>query len=125
MENWHSFWSRPYHTDNEVIENATFSLYANDQDVPPIFPDWRHICFGAVTTDLQTNILQTTHRQDYPYTTFTASETRSLSGAALTTTINTYGATNLGGTRNQVFRTQSQVISNDLDGTPLPTATST
>jgi len=79
----------------------------------------------VVTTDLQTNIVQTqTYRQDYPYTGFVESDVRMLSSLALNSTVNIYGSTNLGGTRSQVYLSQSQIVSNDLDGTPLPTATS-
>jgi len=80
----------------------------------------------VVTTDLQTNVVQTqTYRQDYPYTGFVASDIRKLGSLALNWTINFYGSNNLGGTRSQVFLSRSQIASNDLDGTPLPTATST
>lgn len=79
----------------------------------------------VVTTDLQTSIKQTTTlRQDYPYTGFTLTDVRSLGSLALSSTVNFYGSTNLGGSRYQVFLNQRQVASNDLDGTALPTATS-
>jgi hypothetical protein len=75
-------------------------------------------------TDLQTNILQTTtYRQDYPYLYLVASDTQTLGASTLSATTNTYGSTALGGTRYQVFQTQSQASKNDLDGTALPTAT--
>jgi hypothetical protein len=77
-------------------------------------------------TDLQTNIVSTTtYRQDYPYTFLASSETKKLGTATLNSTTNTYGSTALGGTRYQVFLTQSQASSADLDGSALPTATST
>jgi hypothetical protein len=76
------------------------------------------------TTDLQTNIVQTTtYRQDYPFLFSVASDTQALGGSTLSATTNTYGSTSLGGTRYQVFLTQSQSIKNDLDGTAVPTAT--
>ncbi len=77
-------------------------------------------------TDLQTNILQsTTYRQDYPYLYLVANESQTLGAGTLSTTTNTYGSTSLGGTRYQVFQTQSQTSKNDLDSTGLPTATTT
>jgi hypothetical protein len=76
-------------------------------------------------TDLQTNIVQTTnYRQDFPFVTLVASETRKLGNTTLSTTTNVYGATALGGTRYQVFLNQSQASGADLDGSVLPTATS-
>ncbi|MEH2503403.1 hypothetical protein V1290_002214 [Bradyrhizobium sp. AZCC 1578] len=76
------------------------------------------------TTDLQTNIVQTTtYRQDYPFLFSVANESQTLASATLSTTTNTYGSTSLGGTRYQVFLTQSQTTKNDLDGTAVPTAT--
>jgi len=77
-------------------------------------------------TDLQTNILQTTtYRQDYPYLYLVASDAQTLGAGTLSTTTNTYGSTSLGGTRYQVFQTQSEASKNDLDGTALPSATTT
>lgn len=77
-------------------------------------------------TDLQTNILQTTtYRQDYPYLYLAASDTQTLGAGTLSSTTNTYSSTSLGGTRYQVFQTQSQTSKNDLDGTAVPTATTT
>ncbi len=78
----------------------------------------------VTATDLQTSIVKTTtYRQDYPYTAMVARETQSLSGATLSTTNNAYGFTGLGGTRYQVFLTQTQASSADLDGSALPTVT--
>ena len=81
--------------------------------------------FQKVTaTDLQTNIVKTTtYRQDYPYTALAVSETQTLSGATLGTTANSYGSASLGGTRYQIFLTQSEASSTDLDGSALPTVT--
>lgn len=77
-------------------------------------------------TDLQTNVAQTTiYRQDFPFASLVASETTKLGATTLGTTKNTYGATALGGTRFQVFLTQSQSTKADLDGSVLPTTTST
>ncbi len=80
----------------------------------------------VIVTDLQTNIVQTTnYRQDYPYVSLVASQTKTLNGVTLNSTFNFYGSTPLGGSRYQVFLTQSQAGSADLDGSVLPTATST
>jgi hypothetical protein len=76
------------------------------------------------TTDLQTNIVQTTtYRQDYPFLFSVGNESQTLGSATLSATTNTYGSTSLGGTRYQVFLSQSQTVKNDLDGTAAPTAT--
>jgi hypothetical protein len=76
-------------------------------------------------TDLQTNIVQTTtYRQDYPFLFSVANESQTLANATLGATTNTYGSTSLGGTRYQVFLIQSQTSKNDLDGTAVPSATS-
>lgn len=76
------------------------------------------------STDLQTSMVATSNfRQDYPYTGLTASETKALNGATLSSIINAYGYTALGGTRYQVFLTQSQASSADLDGSAAPTVT--
>jgi len=76
-------------------------------------------------TDLQTNIVQTTtYRQDFPFTSLVADETRKLGSTTLGATSNVYGATPLGGSRYQVFLNQSQATGADLDGSVLPTATS-
>ncbi|HXO69661.1 MAG TPA: FG-GAP-like repeat-containing protein, partial [Bradyrhizobium sp.] len=75
-------------------------------------------------TDAQTGIVQTSNfRQDYPYLNLAASETQTVGGITLGATTNTHGSTALGGTRYQVFLTQSQTAKNDLDGTAFPTAT--
>ena len=74
--------------------------------------------------DLQTNILSTTNfRQDYPYIGLTASQTKTLNGTTLSATYNAYGFNALGGTRYQVFLTESQTSGADLDGSVLPTTT--
>jgi hypothetical protein len=75
-------------------------------------------------TDLQTNIVQTSNfRQDFPYLGLVASTSKKLNSTTLNQTTNTYGTTALGGTRSQVFLTQSVAASSDLDGTALPTLT--
>jgi hypothetical protein len=84
--------------------------------------------FRQVTvTDLQTNLVRaTSYRQDFPFVGLVANETKAKVGAVtLNSTIHTHGATPLGGTRHQVFLSQSVVSSADLDGTPLPATTST
>lgn len=77
-----------------------------------------------IKTDLRTNIVETTtHRQDFPYLTVISEETKKLGAQLLNKTVNTYSATNLGGTRNFVAVSQSVASSWDLDGTPMPSAT--
>jgi hypothetical protein len=81
--------------------------------------------FRQITaTDLQTNIVQTTnYRQDYPFIGLVTSATKTLGATTLSQTTNTYGATSLGGTRFQVFATQSAAQSADLDGSAIPGVT--
>jgi hypothetical protein len=75
-------------------------------------------------TDLQTGIAQTTnYRQDYPYIGLIASASKSLPLVTLNQTTNTLNSTSLGGTRYQVFTTQTVAQSSDLDGTAVPTVT--
>jgi RHS repeat-associated protein len=75
-------------------------------------------------TDLQTGIVRTTtYRQDYPYNGEVASEISTLAGVTLSSVVNTYGATSLGGTRHHVFLQQKEESGADLDGAPLPTVT--
>ena len=86
--------------------------------------------FHTVTvTDIQTNIQQVkTYRQDYPYIGVQASQTKTLlqlHPLTLNTSTKTYTATGLGGTRNFVGLTQTQEASTDLDGTAMPTVTTT
>jgi hypothetical protein len=76
------------------------------------------------STDLQTNIVSTTNiRQDYPYIGLTASQSKMLNGATLNATNNAYGNTWLGNSRFQVSLMESQASSTDLDGSVLPTVT--
>jgi hypothetical protein len=83
--------------------------------------------FRQVTVkDLQTNVVQTTtFRQDYPYIALATSETKVLNSTTLNSVSSTYSATNLGGTRNFVGVSQSQQSSTDLDGSQIPTVTTT
>ncbi len=88
-------------------------------------------------TDLQTNVTQTTtFRQDYPFIGSLAGQTKTITqtvnGSPVTKTLNqttnSYSATPLSGsvaptTYSQVFLTQSVAASSDLDGTALPTVT--
>ena len=80
-------------------------------------------------TDLQTNIVQTTtYRQDFPYVGSAAAATAALGSVTLNQTANTYASTtslDQGLTRYRVFQSQSQTSSSDLDGTALPTVTTT
>ena len=76
--------------------------------------------------DLQTGISQvTTYRQDFPYLGLVGSAWKANSAVYLNIVTNTYGSTPLGGTRAQVFLSQSVAASNDLDGTSVPTITTT
>jgi hypothetical protein len=87
--------------------------------------------------DLQTNIVDTTtYRQDFPFTGLVASQTRVLGAQTLGQTSNTYefknasGGTTLStpGLASAPYRaslSQAQVARNDLNGTAVPTVTST
>ena len=83
--------------------------------------------FSSVSvTDPQTNTVQTTnYRTDFPYVGMVASATRTHSGATLSSTTNTYAAVSLGSGRWTVELKQSVNASNDLDGTALPSQTTT
>jgi hypothetical protein len=82
--------------------------------------------FRQMTVTDPTGIVHTTsYRQDFPFTGLVASETKKLAAAMLNATTHTYGATHLGGTRFQAFLVGSQAASTDLDGSVLPTVTST
>jgi hypothetical protein len=77
------------------------------------------------TTDLETNVSQiTTYRQDYPFTGMVATEITKIGAQILKQINNSYLATALGGTRRQVFVSQSQVQAFDLDGSVMPVTTS-
>ncbi|MDF0584164.1 toxin TcdB middle/N-terminal domain-containing protein [Bradyrhizobium yuanmingense] len=77
-------------------------------------------------TNLQTNITRkTTYRQDYPYQNRVASETRTRGGVTLSSVAYTYQATSLGATRYDVFLQQKVETAADIDGTALPTLTTT
>jgi hypothetical protein len=77
-------------------------------------------------TDPQTGIVQTTsYRQDHPFTGLVANETKTLGSLTLSSTTNAYDVTDLGGTRKQISLRQSQAESKDLDGSALPSVTST
>jgi hypothetical protein len=74
--------------------------------------------------DPNKNILETTNfRQDYPYIGLVASQTRTQGALTLSTATNSYTTTNLGGTRNLPLLSQSIEAGSDLDGTALPTIT--
>ena len=78
----------------------------------------------VTTTDLDTNVTQiTTYRQDFPFTGMVATETKKVGAQVLNQITNTYGSAALGGTRQRVFLTQSQVQGFDLDGSVLPVTT--
>jgi hypothetical protein len=75
--------------------------------------------------DQQTGIVQTTiYRQDYPFIGLVASEAKALNGLALSSNANSYNTVDLGGTRRRVHLSQSQATSQDLNGTALPSVTS-
>lgn len=77
-------------------------------------------------TDLPTGLAQTTsYRQDYPFIGLTAQEKKTQGGVTLGSSINTHNAADLGGTRRLVTLTQSTLTGADLDGTALPSATTT
>ena len=75
-------------------------------------------------TNLQTGIVQTTnYRTDFPYTGLIASQTRTLSGVTLSSSVNTYTAS---GSAPYVVALQQNVWSgNDVGPYALPTTTTT
>ena len=89
------------------------------------------------TKDLQTNIVQTTmYRQDFPYIGLAASTTKSLNTLTLNRTATSYQFSNASGTSSvgapsgagapyKVSVAQSVAQSSDLDGTALPSVTTT
>ncbi|HWD27598.1 MAG TPA: FG-GAP-like repeat-containing protein, partial [Rhizomicrobium sp.] len=78
----------------------------------------------VTVTDAQTHIVTTTnYRPDFPYTGLVSSQTSVHGAATLSSITNTWSSTNLGGTHNFVFLHQSVVSGHDLDGTALPTRT--
>jgi hypothetical protein len=78
-------------------------------------------------TDLQTNVVETDYfSQLFPFTGQMAAEMVTLtSGSVLSQAATTYGATNAGGTRSQVFVSKTVGNSFDLDGSVLPALTTT
>ena len=91
----------------------------------------------VAATDLQTNIVQTTmYRQDFPYIGLAASTTKSLNTLTLNRTATSYQFSNASGTSSvgapsgagapyKVSVAQSVAQSSDLDGTALPSVTTT
>ena len=76
-------------------------------------------------TDLQTGIVHTTtYRQDFPFTSIVASETKTLGGQTLNQTTNHHHWSWLGAGHLQVRLAQTQSSSADLNGTAMPTVTS-
>jgi len=75
--------------------------------------------------DLQTNIADTTtYRQDFPFSGMAASTKRTLGAQTLAQTINTYQSSDTGGAAPyRVSVLQSVSSGADLDGSALPTAT--
>jgi hypothetical protein len=85
-------------------------------------------------TDLQTGIVQTTtYRQDFPYLGLMGSTTKSLGTLTLNQTTNSYQFSNASGAATvgpanapyKVSVSQSVAQSSDLDGSAMPTATTT
>jgi hypothetical protein len=85
-------------------------------------------------TDLQTNIVQTTtYHQDFPYLGLLGSTTKTLSTQMLNQTTNSYQFSNASGTTSigptsapyKVSVSQSVAQSSDLDGSAMPTSTTT
>jgi hypothetical protein len=77
-----------------------------------------------VKKDMQTNLVETTDfRQDFPFRWMVAAQRTRLGNQLLSEVVNTYNATNLGGTRHFVSLSQSVESKWDLDGTPLPSVT--
>jgi hypothetical protein len=88
-------------------------------------------------TDLQTNLVETTSfRQDFPYIGNVASKTKTLGAQTLNQTANTYQLSNSGGAASistpsvtsapyRVSLSQTVASSSDLDGTAMPTVTTT
>jgi hypothetical protein len=74
--------------------------------------------------DEQTGVEQTTtYRQDYPFTGLVASREKKLGAQLLNRSSNTYGSTDLGGTRRYPFLTASLEESWELTGAALPAVT--
>jgi hypothetical protein len=74
--------------------------------------------------DEQTGVEQTTtYRQDYPFTGLVAAREKKLGTQLLNRSSNTYGSTDLGGTRRYPFLTQSLEESWELTGAALPAVT--
>jgi hypothetical protein len=74
--------------------------------------------------DEQTGVEQvTTYRQDYPFTGLGASREKKLGTQLLNRSSNTYGSTDLGGTRRYPFLTLSLEESWELTGAALPAVT--
>jgi RHS repeat-associated protein len=86
--------------------------------------------FSSMTvTDGQTGVVQTTnYRTDFPYIGFVSSQTKAVNGVVLSSISNAYadaaqGTGTEGVTRHFVSLTQSVSSGHDLDGTALPTIT--
>src|SRR4029077_15742490 len=85
------------------------------------------LCFKSTTvTDSQTSIVETTnYLQPHPYTGLVASRIKTLGTLVLNQTNFTYGLTPQGASRFQVSIATTVERSTDLDGTALPTVTTT
>jgi hypothetical protein len=83
--------------------------------------------FREITvTDEQTGIVQiATYRQEHPFTGLVAQEISRKDDVVLSSSTNTHEAIDLGGGRQQVVLRQSTAQGADLDGTRLPSSTTT
>jgi hypothetical protein len=111
--------------------SSTYSYAGAKADLNGRFLGFRQI----TATDLQTGIVATTNnRQDYPYIGLAASTTKTLGSVTLSSTTSTYQFSNASGAATmstpsltsapyQVSAAQSVASSADLDGSGLPTVT--
>ncbi len=83
----------------------------------------------VIASDVPTGIVTTTtYRMDFPYVGQVGSQTAvtthtgngCVAGITVGSVVNTYGATNLGGTRNFVYLSRSDVTGADCENTALP-----
>ncbi|HEV2365327.1 MAG TPA: FG-GAP-like repeat-containing protein [Caulobacteraceae bacterium] len=81
--------------------------------------------FGSIAiTDSQTGIVQTTtYNLAFPYTGFIASQTKTVGSTTLSSIVNSYGNTSPNPKTYFVYLTQTVASGADLDGTALPTVT--
>jgi hypothetical protein len=81
---------------------------------------------GVTAFDLQTNITRmTSYNQAFPFLGLVAAEMKMQGSTLLNQTNDTYTATPLGGTHNQVILSKAIASSQDLDGSVIPSLTTT